>query len=85
MDNVFINLSDMVSIGQDSVSVFDNDNVATTSDALVGPPGPPQDHKVLGVFKEKPEFKVQKALKERQGLKDHKETQETLRQYGLAL
>lgn len=41
MDNVFINLSDMVAIGQDSVSVFDTDSVVSTSDALVGPAGPP--------------------------------------------
>ena len=41
MDNVFINLGDMVSIGQDSVSVFDSDNLISTTDALVGPQGPP--------------------------------------------
>ena len=40
MDNVFINLGDMVSIGQDSVSVFDSDSIISTTDALVGPPGP---------------------------------------------
>lgn len=41
MDNVFINLGDMVSIGQDSVTVFDSDSLVSTSDALVGPQGPP--------------------------------------------
>lgn len=41
MDNVFINLGDMVSVGQDSVSVFDSNNIISTSDALVGPAGPP--------------------------------------------
>ena len=40
MDNVFINLGDMVSVGQDSVSVFDSNNLISTNDALVGPPGP---------------------------------------------
>lgn len=41
MDNVFINLGDMVSVGQDSVSVFDSNNILSTSDTLVGPQGPP--------------------------------------------
>ena len=41
MDNIFINLGDMVSVGQDSVSVFDSNNILSTSDALVGPQGPP--------------------------------------------
>lgn len=41
MDNIFINLGDMVSVGQDSVSVFDSNNILSTSDTLVGPQGPP--------------------------------------------
>lgn len=41
MDNVFIDLGSMVQVGEDSVSVFDETNLFSESDALVGPQGPP--------------------------------------------